>query len=107
MQWLILLGRILLVASFLGGLAFVVIYTVTARWWKSAVGRTWMAFVGAETVLLGTGVWMLAFGDSPARRLIGLAAFGLFTVTSWWRAITLLRVQLRNRASARTPADAP
>lgn len=97
MTALVFLSRILLWASFLGGLTFVIAYSVTARWWRSSPGRTWMALVGAETVLLGTGVWSLTFGDSPARRFIGLIAFGLFTATSWWRAITLIRGQLRNR----------
>lgn len=99
MTTLVFLSRAMLVTAFLGGLTFVVAYSVTARWWRSSPGRTWMALVGAETVLLGTGVWSLAFGDSAARRFIGLIAFGLFTVTSWWRAITLIRGQLRNRRS--------
>jgi hypothetical protein len=94
---LVMLSRAMLIAAFLGGLTFVVAYTLTARWWRSNAGRTWMALVVAETVLLGTGVWSLAFGDSPARRFVGLIAFGLFTATSWWRAVTLIRAQLRNR----------
>lgn len=97
---LVRLSQILLWASFLGGFTFVVAYSVTARWWRSSTGRTWMAFVGAETILLGTGVWNLMFGDSPARRLISVAAFLLFTITSWWRAITVIRVQLRRRDKA-------
>jgi hypothetical protein len=102
MTTLVLLSRIFLWAAFLGGLTFVVAYSLTARWWRSTTGRTWMALVGAETILLGTGVWSLAFGDSPARRFIGLIAFGLFTATSWWRAVTLIRAQLR-RDTARQP----
>jgi hypothetical protein len=97
---LVRLSQILLWASFLGGLTFVIAYTVTAQWWRSAAGRTWMAFVGAETILLGTGVWNLLLGDSAARRLFSVAAFLLFTITSWWRAITVIRAQLRNRDRA-------
>lgn len=97
MSKLVTLSQVLLWASFAGGLAFIVAYSVFAKWWRSQAGRTWMAFVGAETILLGTGVWNLLFGDSAARRLISVAAFGLFTITSWWRAITLIRAQMRNR----------
>lgn len=99
MTALIIVSRVLLFASFLGGLTFVVAYTITARWWQSTTGRTWMALVGAETVLLGTGVWSLMFGDSPLRRIISVAAFALFTATSWWRAWTLIRAQTRKDAS--------
>lgn len=97
MTTLVFLSRAMLVLAFAGGLTFVVAYSVTARWWRSNAGRTWMALVGAETILLGVGVWNLAFGDSAVRRLIGLIAFALFTATSWWRAVTLIRAQLRNR----------
>lgn len=106
MTRLVWLHQALLWASFLGGLTFVVAYTVTARWWRSNAGRTWMAFVGAETILLGTGVWSLLFGDSAARRLVGVIAFIVFTITSWWRAIALIRGQLANRRRQPEPEDA-
>lgn len=102
MTTLVVLSRLLLVAAFLGGLTFVVAYHVTARWWRSGIGRTWMALVASETVLLGTAVWLLAFGDSPARRVVGLAAFVLFTTASWWRSVMLLRTQTRKREDVRS-----
>lgn len=107
MNTLITLSRTLLVVAFAGGLTFVVAYHITARWWRSEIGRNMMAFAAAETLTLGAGVWALAFGDSPARRLISLAAFGLFTITSWWRAVTLLRAQVRKRAAQPDPAPEP
>lgn len=97
MTTLVLLSRVLLIAAFVGGLTFVVTYQITARWWRSDVGRNMMAFVAAETLILGTGVWALAFGDSAARRVVAVVAFGLFVATSWWRSVTLLKAQLRNR----------
>lgn len=105
LETLVLLHQALLWASFLGGLTFVIAYSVTARWWWSNAGRTWMALVGAETVVLGTGVWSLLFGDSAARRVVGVVAFVVFTVTSWVRAITLIRGQLANRRRQPEPDD--
>jgi hypothetical protein len=88
------LAGFLLVAAFLGGLNFVISYQVLARWWRSEVGRTMMAFAMCETAVLGLSVMVMTFGDFRGREALSLAAFAAFTAVSWWRWLVLLKAQL-------------
>lgn len=88
------LAGVLLVAAFLGGLNFVISYHVLARWWRSDVGRTMMAFALCETAVLGLSVLVMAFGDFWGREALALISFGAFTAVSWWRWLVLLKAQL-------------
>lgn len=88
------LAGVLLVAAFLGGLNFVISYHVLARWWRSEVGRTMMAFAMCETAVLGLSVLVMTFGDFWGREALSLLAFVAFTAVSWWRWLTLLKAQL-------------
>jgi hypothetical protein len=88
------LSGFLLVAAFLGGLNFVITYQVLARWWRTEVGRTMMAFALCETAVLGLSVLALAFGDFWGRQALSLLAFCGFTAVSWWRWLVLLKAQL-------------
>lgn len=87
------LAGFLLVAAFLGGLNFVITYQMLAKWWRSEVGRTMMAFAMCETAVLGLSVLVMAFGDFWGREALGLLAFLGFTCVSWWRWLVLLRAQ--------------
>jgi hypothetical protein len=78
----------------LGGLNFVISYQVLARWWRSEVGRTMMAFALCETAVLGLSVLVMAFGDFWGREALALLAFAAFTAVSWWRWLVLLKAQL-------------
>lgn len=97
MNWLYLSNRALLVAAFAGGLAFVGIYWLSSRWWRSDIGRNLMVFVVSETLLLGLAVAVWLVGDFPGRVWIGLAAFAMFTAASWWRVAVLVRALLKRR----------
>lgn len=95
-----LIHRIMLVAALGGGVAFVASYQLLARWWRTVVGRSMMAFAVSETLLLTTAVTAWLWPQLPQRRILGVAAFGLFVVVSWWRVIALWRAQLRRRDKA-------
>lgn len=106
MIWIVAASRAMLLAAFLGGLSFVVIYWFTSRWWRSDIGRNMMAFAISETVLLGVSIAVWAFGDFPGRLWFGLTAFALFTATSWWRTVVLIRLLVkRRREDAAVPVE--
>lgn len=87
------LAGLLLVAAFVGCLNFVITYQLLAKWWRSEVGITMMAFAACETAVLGLSVLMLAFGDFWGRTALTLLAFAGFTAVSWWRWLVLLKAQ--------------
>lgn len=91
------LAGLLLVAAFVGCLVFVITYQVLAKWWRSEVGITMMAFAACETAVLGLSVLAMVFGDFWGREALALVAFAAFTAVSWWRWLVLLRAQTERR----------
>lgn len=91
------LAGMLLVAAFVGCLVFVITYQVLAKWWRSEVGVTMMAFAACETAVLGLSVLMLVFGDFWGSQVLALIAFAAFTAVAWWRWLVLLKAQRTGR----------
>lgn len=96
------LAGLLLVAAFAGCLVFVITYQVLAKWWRTEVGVTMMAFAACETAVLGLSVLMLVFGDFWGRQALALIAFAGFTAVSWWRWLVLLKAQRPGRDEPHT-----
>lgn len=103
MNTLLTVHRVMLIAALGGGVAFVVSYQLLARWWRTVVGRSMMAFAASETLLLTTAVIAWLWPEFPQRRIIGVISFGLFVVVSWWRVIALWRAQLLRRRDKAEP----
>lgn len=86
------------VATFCCSVAFVVLYTVVARWWQSPLGRNLVAFDSALSLTLLPSVLHHAFGISSSLSepfaWFTLAAFATVPCVIVWRAVILLRAQL-------------
>ncbi len=80
-----------------GALSFVVLYGALAPWWKTAIGRHMMAFMGVLAGILLYGTIVPLLGLSPVERLWSrVVAFILFGGVVWWRVGLLLAVQIEN-----------
>lgn len=86
------------VITFCASVGFIVLYTLVARWWRSALGRNLVAFDSALSLTLLPAVLHHAFGVSSALSepfaWFTLAAFAAVPCVIVWRAVILLRAQL-------------
>lgn len=102
-HYLILAGDVLTWAGAVCGVLFVVLYALTAPWYRSEEGAHLMAFTGYLTVVLGyiavTTVTRVAAPSLPLPRAF---VFGGLAALMIWRLSILIRAQIRHR---RTPAD--
>lgn len=99
---LLTVGRILLTLLFVGSLGFAVTYQLTARWWKTDIGRNQMVFSICECAVVGISMVAAWWGRFPGQVPLSLGASTVFTAAVWWRWSVLLRAQAgrrhRNRA---------
>lgn len=89
------------VTTFFTSVAFIVVYTVFARWWRSAFGRSMVAFDAALSLALLPSVVHHITGTSSVES----APFAWFTVASLgavpcviaWRTVIVVRAQLNRQ----------
>jgi hypothetical protein len=85
------------IVAFCTTVGFIVLYSVVARWWESALGRCIVALDGSVALTLLPSVLHHAFGWST----IGTPFFAWFSLVSFsavplvvaWRGWILLRIQ--------------
>jgi hypothetical protein len=86
-------------ATFLASLAFVIIYSITARWWRSALGRNLVAFDSALALTLLPSMVHHFFGVNTVNNAgfawFTLIAFGFVPIVIVWRTAILIRLQLK------------
>lgn len=83
--------EVLLGAGAAGCIAFVVAYSVLARWWRNVMGRHAVAFTASLGVLEGTSFVGLVWRDWTWRDELILAALAAIMVATWWQTALLLR----------------
>lgn len=100
------LGNDMVFFAWAGSVAFLVVYLLLARGWRTEIGRALIALDGGLT---------LALGPSVVHRLTGLSltsmAFSWYFVASillvglatWWRTWFVIKIQWRGRR--RPPED--
>lgn len=84
-------GTVIYLVGILFGLAFTVMYGVTAPWWRSAIGRMFMV-IGTAIVMAGVVVLLslILGGDYPGRELVRVLGYGIFTLAMGFLFFTYL-----------------
>lgn len=95
------LGTAALMVGGAASTAFVVLYHLSARWWRSEEGWHLMGFTGALALILDFVTWRTL---TTAPRVAGLgieiarlAIFALVAALLVWRLWMLYRIQIRPR----------
>lgn len=86
------------IITFCTSIAFIVLYSVLAPWWRSPLGRNLIAFDAVLSLTLLPSVIHHALGATSAED----TAFAWFTVSAFaavpvvigWRAVIMIRMQL-------------
>lgn len=86
-------------------MTFVVLYHLHAPWWRSDVGKNYMAFAGSLALLSGHIIISIAFPDYPGRRGVLLAGLTAIAVLMVWR-LFILRAAQKSPAPKRRAEDA-
>jgi hypothetical protein len=68
-----------------GALAFVVVYLLYSKWWKSSMGRHMMAFMSSMFILLFFAI-LIRFFPAIGTWSFKAACWGLVIFIMWWRA---------------------
>lgn len=88
----------LVVITFFTSVAFVLLYTVIAPWWRSPLGRNLIAFDSALSLTLLPSVIHHITGtssaESPFFAWFTVGAFAAVPCVIVWRAVILIRTQL-------------
>lgn len=99
------------VATFCCSLAFIALYTLVAKWWRSPLGRNLVAFDASLSLTLLPSVVHHAFGVSSALSepfaWFTLGAFAAVPCVIVWRAVILVRMQLGGLHEDDPTADRP
>lgn len=98
------LGNLLIVLSAILATGFVVLYWVTAPWWRSDMGRNVQALMGVIALVLDLSVVRIFVPgalDLLWFNLLRLVVFAFVPVVLGWRLWLLWRVQVRDRRRER------
>jgi hypothetical protein len=105
-------GDLLFYATFVGYVAFCVLFT-KSRWWLTAIGRHIFVFMAVPTVLMGLGIlrrFTLFVTGSAAwfdahRVSLTFWCYLAMAAVVWWRFIILVVAQRFDPESAMVPPD--
>lgn len=88
-QWIILALRVVVVAAFVSLVAWIVVYTRLAPWWKNPIGQTLVVKTTLIALLLVPSALSLFFHfnrlTSHLAAWIDVGLIGLITPVMWWR----------------------
>ena len=89
------------IVTFCTSIAFIAIYTLLAPWWQSMIGRSIVALDAALSLTLLPSVIHHLFGATSAESTFfawfTLTAFAMVPCVIVWRAVILIRIQLRGK----------
>lgn len=95
--------------AFFAALGFILLYTIVAPWWKSALGWSIVALDGSIALTLLPSVihhWAgVSTADAPVFAWFTVGAFALVPMVIAWRAWILVRLQIRHRQDV--PSNRP
>lgn len=94
--------------TFVCSLAFIVLYSVLAPWWRYSIGRSIVALDGALSLTLLPSVVHHMFGfrsaADPFFAWFTVGAFALVPCVIVWRAVIIVRMQ---RTGVKDPGQSP
>lgn len=84
-------------AAFCSSLLFIVVYSIAAPWWKTAIGRALVLMDGGIALTLLPLVLKFAFGLTTASLFFAwfqIGAIGLVAASTLWRSWIVARIQV-------------
>jgi len=90
--WLIILSGVLLAVDTLACVAFIVIYTRRAKWWRNDVGRNLVTMSASLGGLLGYSALAFLWPGIPGRVIIRTVLFLSLTAAVIWRVVVFHRI---------------
>lgn len=101
-----LIGSGLLFLTFAEAALFVTVYSVTAAWWRTPIGRHLAAFVAVlGLVLLLAGIRIIAGGETLWFAWLRLITFAALPVLLGQRIWLLVHAQVEERRRRRADGD--
>lgn len=89
-----LVGTVAFIAATVAANAFIILYSLLARWWRNALGWNIFSFMLAVALILDHSVITLLWRDYPGRIIVRAFLFTALAVVMWWRVIILIFVQV-------------
>jgi hypothetical protein len=94
-------GQIITTVAFFAAIAFIILYTVLAAWWRSSLGRSIVALDAAVALTVAPSVLHFLFGvtslQSETFAYFTLGAFTCIPLIIVWRGWMLWRLQVGSR----------
>ncbi len=97
-----LIGTVGFIVSAVAANAFVILYTVLARWWRHEMGVHLFSFMLVVALILDHSALTLVWRDYPGRLWVRAALLPALAIVLSWRVLILLRAQLKERKSSAT-----
>lgn len=95
-QWLILALKVALISGFVSLVAWVVLYSVLADWFRNPIGRTLVAKTALVAGMFVPSILSLFFHlsghDSYIAGWVDVTLIGLVTPVMWWRCLVWVRL---------------
>jgi hypothetical protein len=100
------LGNDVVFFAWAGSVAFLAVYIVLARGWRTEIGRALITLDGGLTLALGPSVIHRITGlslDSLGYAWYFVASIAIVGLATWWRTWFVIKIQWRERHGP--PAD--
>lgn len=98
----LLIITVLIVLAAIPGIAFPIVYAVTARWTASSLGRALMLNGISIGLIMGLVVFTVLHGpDYPGRNLVRFGTYGLIAVMLWTQLLTYIGAVRKVRRAQR------
>ena len=95
-SWLTLILKVALISGFVSLIAWIVLYSFLAAWWRHPIGRTLVAKTALIAALLIPSILSLFFHLSRMDSyVVGWADAGLIVLVSpvmWWRSVVWVKL---------------
>lgn len=81
--------------------SFCILYTISARWWRTDFGRHLFAFTLVEATLLDFAVLGLILGAYSGQNVVRAILLPCLGMTLVWRNVILVRAQVVGRRASK------
>ena len=91
------IGDLSFVGSTVGSVAFLVLYSLLARWWRSWIGRLVFSFMAVLALTFIFIASVIVFGRYPAVDVIRPLIYLALMCVIWWFVAMLVKAQIYKR----------
>lgn len=75
------------------GLLFVILYQIRVKWWRTAIGRMLMSFIGSLECILLLTVLSVFWPDMPGRPYLRVVVWAIIIASFTYMLVAFLRTQ--------------